>query len=164
VAFFSAFSPFAFKQLSLAEDEPFRALSIKSSLVRKSYLFLLGYLVILILGFVLGWLFVELFFREKYGASLQYFPYFMCANFFGTVYSVFSVYIFFLKKTKYLGLITISIAIFQVFITIILVKKYGAIGAGIANAVASIVTAAIVAYLSNRLYPMPWLLKTSIKR
>lgn len=160
-AFFSAFSPYVYKKLAIADQDPALAGKTKLDIVKSSYLFLLAYLTILIIGFAAGWIFTTLFFQEKYGASVQYLPYFLCANFFGTVYSVFSVYLFYTKRTNFLGIITIGVAFIQVLLTIFLVEAFGAIGAGLATAIASILTALPVMYLSNKIYPMPW---TGIKR
>ena len=64
-AFFSAFSPHIYKKLSLestlSEEEFYK---LKINIVKKSYMFLIAFLLFLIIGGVLSALFILLFFRK----------------------------------------------------------------------------------------------------
>lgn len=155
-SFFAAFSPNAYKLLNQIGIDKQEEFLIKKNLVKKSWLFISFYGVILIVGFFAGWYLVSHFFQLKYEHAVIYLPYFLIANFFSTVYSLVALYLFYVKKTKFLGLLTITSSLFQVLLTIVLVKKMGAVGAGIANAIAALITAVIVFVYSNKVFPMPW--------
>lgn len=152
-AFFGAYSPYLFKRLSNLSISSYHD---KEDLVKKSYLFLLVYFVILLVGYFFISVGVNLYF-EKYIDSLNYLVYFLGFNFFNACYAIFSGYIFYSKKTKFLGLITISTAFLQVSISVILVNVYGGIGAAYSTVIVSFITALVVALYSNKKYPMPWL-------
>jgi O-antigen/teichoic acid export membrane protein len=152
-AFFGAYTPYLFKQLSAITESNE---AVRISLVKKSYLFLIVYLFILIVGYLILTVFVEMFF-VKYVASLEYLIYFLGFNFFNACYAIFSGYIFYTKSTKFLGLITISTSFIQVILSIVLVNLFGGIGAAYSTLIVSIITAIVVAVYSNKRYPMPWL-------
>ena len=151
-AFFGAYSPYLFKRLANLSSENY---ADKLDLVKKSYLFLLAYLVVLLLGYFLIRVGVEVFFF-KYHDSLEYLIYFLGFNFFNACYAIFSGYIFYTKSTKFLGLITITTAFLQVGLSVLLVNLYGGIGAAYSTLIISVLTALSVGIFSNRKYPMPW--------
>ena len=152
-AFFGAYTPYLFKRLSSKSDNSEKT---KLDLVKKSYQFLLLYLIILIIGYFVCRIGISIYF-EKYIPSLRYLVFFLGFNFFNACYAIFSGYVFYSKNTKLLGLITISTAFLQVALSILLVNQFGGIGAAYSTLVISIITAVAVAYYSNKKYPMPWL-------
>jgi O-antigen/teichoic acid export membrane protein len=152
-AFFGAYSPYLFKKLS---DSSGNEISVKIGLVNKSYLFLLSYFIILLLGYFVCYILVSMYF-DKYALSLNYLVYFLGFNFFNACYAIFSGYLFYSKNTKFLGIITISTAFLQVGLSIFLVNYFGGIGTAYSTFIVSIITALVVAWFSNKKYPMPWL-------
>lgn len=156
-SFFNAFTPYVYKQLSSNELENDKLNQIKKSMVVKSYLATLAFASILVVCYFLLYYFVKLFFNEAYGRSLVYLPYFLISIFFSYVYSLFSIYIFFSKTTKLLGIFTISVALGRAIITIPLITHFGTIGAAYAGVIGSFSKAIIVAVYSDKVYPMPWL-------
>ncbi len=154
-AFFSAFSPYIYK--SLSEINSFEnEYKIKINVVKKSYIFLIIYFFILIIGGVLSTLLIHYFFNEKYGVSVKYLPYLLAFNFFNSCYIVLSIFIYYSKSTKYLGLISITTSLLQVFLMMYLVEYFGAIGAAMASCFVSIVTMIVVYFYSNYVCSMPW--------
>lgn len=152
-AFFGAYSPYLFKRLAEISENQYVQ---KLDLVKKSYLFLAFYLIVLIIGYFAIRIGVTFYF-DKYIASLGYLIYFLGFNFFNACYAIFSGYVFFTKSTKFLGLITISTAFLQVGLSILLVDLFGGIGAAYSTLIVSVITALAVAIYSNKKYPMPWL-------
>lgn len=152
-AFFGAYSPYLFKRLAEISENHFVQ---KLDLVKKSYIFLAFYLSVLIIGYFVIRIGVTSYF-EKYIASLDYLIYFLGFNFFNACYAIFSGYVFYTKKTKFLGLITVSTAFLQVGMSILFVDLFGGIGAAYSTLIVSIITALAVALYSNRKHPMPWL-------
>ena len=156
-SFFNAFNPYLFKKLTAIEKEPFNDKKIKKSLVKKTYLFLAFMAVVLFVGYFAGKFLVNLFFQEKFGGSVSLLPYLLAFNFTHAVYGVFSPYIFFTKKTRILGLLTFITGMLQALLTVVLVSKFGTIGAAYATFLVGVITATSVALYSNYVYPMPWL-------
>ena len=157
-AFFAAFSPYAYKVLAKNELESAeKQEQIKIGIVKKSYTFLAAYLVVLVIGFFAAAIFINLFFKEKYGESIEFVPYLLAYNLFNTAYIFVSMMIYYSKSTKYLGLITILSSLIQVLLVMFLVRLIGPKGAAISAMVVSLWTLIVVYAYSNRVFPMPWL-------
>lgn len=154
-AFFSAFSPYVYKTLSGINDGE-NEMKIKVGIVKKSYAFLLIYLLVLVIGGISSTIFINIFFKEKYGDSIIYLPYLLGFNFFNSCYIILSMFVYYSKATKYLGLITISTSILQVLLMMFLVGRIGTIGAAMSSCLISIITMLVVYFYSNKVYPMPW--------
>jgi O-antigen/teichoic acid export membrane protein len=154
-AFFSAFSPYVYKTLSEIQDSS-NEYQIKLNIVKKSYLFLIVYMLVLVIGGIASYIFINYFFKEKYGESIIYLPFLLGFNFFNSCYIVLSMFVYYSKSTKYLGVITISTSMLQVFLMIYLVGFMGSLGAALAAFATSIVTMITVYIYSNKVYKMPW--------
>lgn len=154
-AFFSAFSPYIYKRLSFdcSSDE---MVAIKKDIVRKIYYFLLFYIAILILGYFVLYFIINQFFLVKYGESLSYLPYLLGYNFFNAVYISLSMFIYYHKKTKYLGILTILTALLNVILLVLFIPYFGTIGAPISTFIVSILTAILIYFYSVKVFPMPW--------
>jgi len=153
-SFFGAFSPYLFK--NLAEIEKNDNQERKIDLVKKSYIFLMIFFIILIAGYFFSVILIKNYFI-KFEESLNYLPFFLGFNFFNAVYAIFSGYIFYTKSTKFLGIVTLSTALIQVLLTILFVKYFSTLGAVLANFITSILTAVLVIIYSNKKFKMPWL-------
>lgn len=154
-AFFSAFSPYVYKTLSEIKDSG-NEYQIKISIVKKSYMFLLVYLIVLLIGGITSSAFINYFFKEKYGESIIYLPFLLGFNFFNSCYIVLSMFVYYSKSTKYLGVITISTSLIQILFMIYLVGVMGALGAAMAAFLVSIITMVAVYVYCNNVYKMPW--------
>jgi len=75
---------------------------------------------------------------------------------FSGLYYLVTNYIFFAKQTKWLALVTMSVAVVHVGLTYILVSAQGAIGAAQAMAISYGVSFLLTWFISARVYPMPW--------
>lgn len=155
VSFNNAFTPFLYRNLTAIEKGEGEI--SKHALVKYSYMFLLAFAALLVIGYFFARLVVVNFFYDKYYESLRYLPLFLVFNFFNSAYQLLESYIYFKKKTKFIGLVTFLLTVFQAVLATILVKNIGVMGAALSLAFTSIVIFAIVGYVSNRIYPMPWL-------
>lgn len=151
-AFFSAFSPYVYKKLST--DNLTREL--KEDIVKKVYYFLFFYLIVMILGFFALTFLINHFYFEKYGKVVGLLPYLLGYNFFNALYIALSIFIYYKKKTKLLGILTIITAILNVLLLLVFVPVYGLYGAVITNLIVSVFTFVLVYYFTNKVYPMPW--------
>lgn len=154
-AFFSAFSPYVYKTLSEIKEES-NEYQVKLNIVKKSYAFLIVYLIVLIIGGLASTLLVNYYFKAKYGESIIYLPFLLGFNFFNSCYIVLSMFVYYSKSTKFLSLITLSTSMLQVLLMMLLVNIMGALGAALSAFLVSIVTMIIIYIYSNKVYKMPW--------
>ena len=153
-AFFSAFSPYVYRNLST--ENPVELNNFKNEIVKKVYYFLGFYLSLLIIGyFVLVYL-IKQFYFVKYGESINYLPYLLGYNFFNAIYIALAMFVYYSKKTKFLGVLTMITALLQVVLLVYFIPNFGTIGAPISALIVSVITAIFIYFLSNRSYPMPW--------
>ncbi len=156
-SFFGAFTPYVYKQLKIIEDDATKDLPVKKSIVKKCYIAILAFLLLLVLCyFSLTWI-IKLFFDQSYQKALLYFPFFFIAIFFNFLYGFVSIFIFYSKKTKFLGLFSIGVSLIQASSTIPLVNLYGTLGASYSLLIGSAFKAIIIGIYSQRVYAMPWL-------
>lgn len=157
-AFFSAYTPYLFKTLASIEtiSTSNEKENIKIKLLNQVKYFILVYTVANILGYFLIKIVIELFFFEKYGSSLRYIPWLQLSSFFGIFYAIFSSYVFYMKSTKILGIITMSTAVLQALLNYFAVLQYGVMGIIAVGLLISLIMAILVGIHSNKVYPMPW--------
>jgi O-antigen/teichoic acid export membrane protein len=157
-AFFSAYSPYLFKNLTLIDDmtdiEQIKEIKIK--LLNQVRYFLLFYLFINVIGYFAFRIIIELFFKVSYGESISYLPWLLTGSFVTVFYAVFSSFVFYMKSTKILGMITLSTAILQALINYFAVIKFGVMGIIFTSILINILMAVLVGIHSQRVYPMPW--------
>ena len=72
-------------------------------------------------------------------------------------YLIFSGFIFYLKKTRVLAYLAILNVTLNLGFNYLFIKSYGAIGAAYATALSFLIIFVLVAIISSRIYPMPWL-------
>jgi len=153
-SFINAYVPNLYKRLS-GDDV---SSSLKLKIVKELYLYILGFALILFVGYFAIEFTVLEFFKE-YKDSIAYLPYFLIFNLFNVLYQVSVNFIFFVQKSKYLGVITFSISVFQGLLGMLLIKHYALHGVGLAMVLTSFLLFIIVFGISNKVYKMPWLLK-----
>ncbi len=90
---------------------------------------------------------------------MAYIPLIILANFIYTFYNFTIEFIYKVKKTMVMGLITFTGSLIQMFLSYILIKEYGVMGAVYSLVIGnSLITIGISVY-SNMVYRMPWLLR-----
>ncbi len=158
LAFFSAYTPHLYKQLSLIDvytntDE---IKILKNKIVTETIFFVGTFSILLIIGYVLVYLFITYFFIEKFGESLTYLHYLIFSVFISVIYSITSSYLFYIKKTKILGIINFTGAIVHTLINYFVIQYFGVKGLVITNLLMLSFTTVLVAIYSQKYYPMPW--------
>lgn len=154
LSFNNAFVPYMYKLLN-EEDE--LILERNKSLLRKVILSGFCALIVMCIIFTLiSDIFLDVFFAETYLAASQFIFWAILSQTFQGMYLFFVNYIFFAKKTKNLAIITFFCAFLQVILSYFCIIYYGAIGAAYATVVISFINFLIVAWYSNRVYPMNW--------
>lgn len=150
-AFNKAFNQFLYRKLSnINEDE-------KNKLVIFSYFYFFIILCLaLLISLISPWIIVN-FLDERYKDSLEIVPYITFAYAFQGMYIIVVNYLYYIKRTVYLGYLTLICGIIHIILSYTLIKLYGLIGAAQASLISFLIMFFAVWILSAKLYPMPWL-------
>jgi O-antigen/teichoic acid export membrane protein len=148
--FNKAFAPWLMKNLAIIGDQ------MKSKIVSATYAYFIAVLVLAalmslsanaLLKYVIGY--------EFYGAE-KIVPYIFFGFAFGGCYFMVTNYIFYVKKTFYLALVTFISGVLHIPILIFLIERNGLIGAGQAFLISNVIIFIGTWFMSSKLYPMPW--------
>lgn len=136
---------------------------VNLKIVKFSYLYF-GIMLILVLILTLfSPLIYSLFIGEAFGGSIKYVFLISLGFAFNGMYKMVVNYFFYLKKTKFIALITIFTAIINIILNYILIIAYGAMGCAIATVIAFFIQFILVWVFSAKTYKMPWLFFLSKK-
>lgn len=148
----NAFVPWLFTKL---KDESFD----KRIIVKYTYfyyLFLFGIFIIFIAFRQLINKLLLLFISIDYKESLDLIPLLLLACIFNAMYLSVTNYIFYVKKTFFLSIVTITVGIINVLLSYSLIGVYGIFGAAISMCLSFFLLFATVFIISDRVFPMPW--------
>lgn len=152
-AFSNFFSPFLYERLAKNEDQG------KREVVKMSYLFLAGTFVAVVLLTLVTPLLFQWFIDSRYGSATKYVFWVGLGYFFWGIYTIFSGYVFYHKKTKILGWLAVVNVTLNLAFNYLFIGKFGAIGAAYATCLSYFIVALIMIVVVGRRYPMPWGLK-----
>jgi len=149
-AFNRAWAPYLFLQLSVEREET------RKAMVRKSYL-IVGCALLFFVAFNAAVpLAYSLFVDAKFHSSMDYVFWLTLGYLFMAVYLTYIDYIFYVKRTKVLSLITTFNFLCNLTLNYLLIEFFGTIGAAYAFAVTMFLVMLLAFLLSNHVYPMPW--------
>ncbi|SEA62160.1 Membrane protein involved in the export of O-antigen and teichoic acid [Arachidicoccus rhizosphaerae] len=162
MAFNNAFVPYLYKKLSVTDEHQLK--QNENGLKKVTYIGV-GLLVIGSAIFYLISIFVlNRFYSVSYRGAKPFILWAIVAQFFQGLYLFAVNYIFFVKKTKSLAIITFSCSLVQVLLSYFLIKDLGPIGGAYSTVIVSGLNFVCVAWYSNKVYPMAWFkFKTVIK-
>lgn len=150
-AFNRAWVPFLFSTLSNAEPDSTKRI------VRKTYL-VWAILLIFFIAFnvvtPVGYFFLV---DDRYSSSIDAVFWLTLGYFFNGIYFTVVNYIFYMKKTNILAMITTLNLILNTGISYFLIGIYGALGAAISFAITAAIVMCLTFVISYKLHPMPWL-------
>jgi len=149
-AFNRAWAPYLFAQLRAEGPKTRRAI------VRKSYLVIGCALVFFVIFNGAVPLAYHLFVDAKFHPSMTYVVWLTLGYLFMAVYMTYVDYIFYVKKTHVLSLITLFNLACNLGLNYLFIDRFGAIGAAYAFAATMFIVMLLAFVLSNRLHPMPW--------
>ena len=152
-SFNQAWVPWFFKQLNYGTHE------IKLKIVKYTYLYIISILAISFMLYLFSPLLFEYVLRKEYRAAIVFIPYVALGFAFNGMYKMMVNYLFYIKKTKVIGLMTFIIAISNIGLNIILIPEIGAVGAAIATTISYAAQFLFFAIFTMKNYKMPWLLK-----
>jgi O-antigen/teichoic acid export membrane protein len=149
-AFNRAWVPYLFPRLHNPSPETRRAI------VRNSYAVMAGFAVFFALFNLAAPLIYRWFIDPKFHASIAYVRWMSAGYFFTAIYLTYVDYIFYVKKTYLLSMITTVNMALNLALNYFLVRHFGTVGASMAFATTMFVVMCLAFALSNRVYPMPW--------
>lgn len=128
----------------------------KKRLVKQSYVYMFCLLVIAVIYIIIAPYVFPWFIGAEFLNALKFIPLLVVAHMFDGWYRVFVIYIFYSKKTEVVSILTALTGVIHVPLLVILVKEFGLMGAAIAISCSSLITFLSVAWISNKVFPMPW--------
>lgn len=150
LAFNSAYAPWLFRNMS--EGAP----GVHERLVRLTYVqFAAMGALALSAAFVMPWLGGILLGRD-FVESGRFVGWFAIGFLFSGMYYMVTNYIFYAQQTRWLALVTISVAIVNIPLTYGLIQLNGGIGAAQALSISFALSFVLTWVVSQRVYPMPW--------
>ena len=153
--FFRAYNPALQKRL--AKINPENEDNEKRNIIRITHK-CIGMFFLLAL-FTVGASWVVLFYivDDKYEASFQFVPWLVAGLFVSAIYSFAIEFIYKMKKTLVLGIITFTGSIIQMLLAYYFIRTCGVIGAAYSSLIGTIIISIALFIYSRKVYPMPWL-------
>ncbi|MFN1835341.1 oligosaccharide flippase family protein [Balneola sp. MJW-20] len=155
-SFNKAWAPWLFDKLTDANA------SRKKTIVKLSYSFMAGITLFAILLSLISPFFMEYFIGKDFYGATDYIIWIAMGYAFNGAYFAVVNYILYVEKNHLLSYMTIITATINIILNYFLININGAIGAAQATTISYLLLFIIVWYLSNRVYPMPWLSAFSI--
>jgi O-antigen/teichoic acid export membrane protein len=129
---------------------------VNLKIVKFSYLYF-GLMILLVIILTLfSPLIYSLFIGESFSGSIKYVFLISLGFAFNGMYKMVVNYFFYLKKTKFIALITVFTAIINILLNYFLILEYGAMGCAMATVIAFFIQFILVWFFSARSYKMPW--------
>jgi len=152
-AFNQAFSPYLYNKLKkISKFE-------KIKLVKWTYVYFFGLLIFAtFISFVMP-IIIEYFLDKRYMRSNEFIPWIAFGFAFQGMWMMVSNYVYYMKKTFKLSMVSIIASSFHIFLSYMLIKENGALGAAQASTISFFIAFVLIWLLSAKYYPMPWLLR-----
>lgn len=155
LSFFNAYTPNLQKQLVEFDDgEPHW--KEKRKLVKQIYQLFVLFGLIGILTLPVSWFIFKFMIEPKYMPALSYMPYIILANFIYTFYNFTIQFIYKVKKTLVMGIITFTGSLIQMLLSYLLIREYGVMGAVLSLLIGNTLITCGISIYSNMVYKMPW--------
>jgi len=151
LAFNKAWSPFLFKKLASSPT-----LNEKIMLVKYTYLYFISIMIIAIFISLIGPYFLVNYVGSQYTKSIEIVSIITFAFAFNGMYFMVVNYLFYMKKTYILAIITFFNSILYIVLSYLLLKQYGIYGVAYATLLSYFLSFILVWIASQKIYPMPW--------
>ncbi len=134
----------------------------KLKIVKFTYIYFIGIFLFAVIIALIAPFIYKLFVAKTYNAGIKIVIWIATGFAFNGMYKMVVNYIFYIKKTYIISIITIFTAMVNVSLNYFLVNRYGAIGVAQATTISFFIQFVIVWIISSRLYKMPWNLNIKI--
>ena len=159
-SFFNAYTPYLQKRLASLDSG--QCYDEKRSIVKQIYLIYALFGVVGILAVVICWGIFYYMIDSKYLPAMAYIPLIILANFIYTFYNFTIEFIYKVKKTLVMGIITFTGSLIQMLLSYVLIKEYGVMGAVYSLLIGNTLITIGISVYSNMVYRMPWLLRKQV--
>ncbi|MFZ6009543.1 MAG: lipopolysaccharide biosynthesis protein, partial [Bacteroidota bacterium] len=132
---------------------------INRQIVQISYVYFLVILLCALALTLISPLVFRVFIHESFHDAIQFVFWISIGFAFDGMYKMVVNYIFYLKKTYLISIITVVTATLNLILNYFFISWYGAVGAAKATALCMLFEFILVWWMSSRIYPMPWNLK-----
>jgi O-antigen/teichoic acid export membrane protein len=149
-AYFNYYSPFLMERLSDLTDDR------KLQIVKMSYLYALGCMVMLLCILLFSSLFFKWFIDVRYASGKSYVFWVALGYIFWGTYMLFTGFVSFYKRTRILGWLALFNILTNLGFNYLFIKAFGAIGAAYATALSFLLLCIIIGYKANQLVSLPW--------
>ncbi|TCJ14186.1 hypothetical protein EPD60_09265 [Flaviaesturariibacter flavus] len=157
-AFFNFYTPFQMEKLADGSSES------KLQIVKVGYVYV-GISVALLAGLaIFSPILFHYFIDERYAGGLKYVFWVGLGYIFWGGYMLFSGVIFYLKRSGILGWLAIFNVVSNILFNLFFIRYFGAIGAAYATALSFFLLMMVVAWIAQRLIPLPWLQFKKVKQ
>lgn len=146
-----AYTPWLFSRLK--KDD----LSTNKIIVKYTYIFFLLLIIFSIINFKISDVVYELFTGADYHSVSHLLPVVIQGQIFFGMYLVVTNYLFYMRKTKYVSLVTILSGFINVVLVFAFIKDLGLQGVAYAFLISSAFRFVLTWALSAKFYSMPWL-------
>jgi len=153
-ALMNAYIPNLQKRLSMISEDKLEF--EKRKIVRQNYFVVLIFSGVALLAIGGAWIILNYLVDSKYKDSFKFVPLLILGLWIYNLYNLSIQYIYKMKKTFILGIITFTGSLIQVGLTWLFVRNMGVIGVVYSAVVGSILISIGVFIYSNMIYPMPW--------
>lgn len=151
VAFNKTWSPWMYELLAEEKEEN------KVNIVKATYLVGLGFIALALIVTGISYYLLPFMTALEYHGGFIYVIWIALGYAFFGMYNLVFPYGVHIGNTKYLGIITFSVAILNLAFNYILINVNGPVGAAQATLISYAVLFISTWWYSNKLYPMPWL-------
>jgi O-antigen/teichoic acid export membrane protein len=152
-SFNKAFVPYLFEKLENYNQE------IGNQLVKLTYIYnAIIFVYSLIVGIV-GYFLIDTIFGAEYIDGREIVIFVALGYAFDGMYKMHVNYIFYVKKTQLIFLITMLTGILNIGLTYISILKFGLAGAGVAFCIVNIIAYFVSWYIAQKVFPMNWFFK-----
>ena len=155
-SFFNAYTPYLQKRLASFDGGQFYV--EKRNIVKQIYLIYALFGVVGFLAIAASWVIFHYLIDSKYLPAMSFIPLIILANFIYTFYSFTIEFIYKVKKTMVMGIITFTGSLIQMLLSYVLIKEYGVMGAVYSLVIGNTLITIGISVYSNMVYRMPWLL------
>ena len=126
--------------------------------IKTLYKLILLFIIISFLLCLAGWIFLPFLFGSMYLKSVNVFYWIVIAFLTQGLWSLFSSYLYYTGETIWISLSSMTAAIMNIGISIILVINFGLIGAALGTFIAYLIALIILLIITIKKAPLPWLL------
>lgn len=153
-SFNSAYNPYIQKRI--AEITPENEKNEKIAIVKQTYIVIIGFFLLMVPLIGIVWIAINYMLNESYKQSFIYIPWIFVSLTLTTAYEQIVKFVYTVKKTLGLGIITFTCSIIQCVFTLIFLKCFGAIGVGYSMVLGATLIFISVWIYSQKVYQMPW--------